>query len=159
MTQRLNYFQASPNAFKPMMDMEKYITSCFKTKKTLDHKLIELVKIRVSQINGCAYCIDIHTKDAMGFSEDEQRIYALSAWSGTPFFTNQERAALEWAEVNTLISTHKVTDELYDHMKTLFTDEQLVDLTMVITQINAWNRIALSFKPEVGTYTPGDFDV
>ncbi|OUR95785.1 carboxymuconolactone decarboxylase [Halobacteriovorax marinus] len=159
MTQRLNYFQASPNAFKPMMEMEKYIASCYKTKKTLDHKLIELVKIRVSQINGCAYCIDMHTKDARAFSEDEQRIFALSAWREAPFYTDQERAALEWAEVNTLISTLKVTDDLFDRMKTFFTDEQLVDLTMVVTQINAWNRIALSFKPEVGSYTPGDFDV
>jgi len=159
MTERLNYFQASPKAMATMIEMEKYITNCYKTKKTLDHKLIELIKTRVSQINGCAYCIDMHTKDARSISEDEQRIYALSAWREAPFFTDQERAALEWAEVNTLISTQKVSDGLFDHMKTFFTDEQLVDLTIVITTINAWNRIALSFKPEVGSYQPGDFDV
>ncbi len=159
MTQRLNYFQASPDAMAAMFNLENYTTSCYKTKKTLDHKLVELIKIRVSQINGCAYCIDMHTKDARAFFEDEQRIYGLNAWRETPFYTDKERAALDWAEQNTLISKQGISDGLYDHVKTFFTDEQLVDLTMVIATINAWNRIAISFKPEVGTYNAGDFDV
>ena len=159
MKERLNHFQASPAAINAMLEMEKFISSCYKTRKTLDRGLIELIKIRVSQINGCAYCLDMHTKDARSISETEQRIYSLNAWRSSPFYTDQERAALEWAEVNTQLNTQQVSDGLFDHVKTFFSDEQLVDLTIVINQINSWNRIAISFRPQVGTYKPGDFNV
>jgi len=158
MKQRLNYFKFSPGAMNCMMTMEKYISSCYKEKKTLEHKLVELVKIRVSQINGCAYCIDMHTKDARAILEEEQRIYGLSAWKESPFYSDAERAALEWAEANTLISSTNIPDKLFEQVSRYFNEEQIVDLTLVITTINAWNRIAISFKPEIGIYQPGDFD-
>ena len=159
MTQRLNYFQASPEALNTLIATEKYLTHCYKTKKTLSQTLMELVKIRVSQINGCAYCIDMHTKDARAAGENEQRIYALSAWSKTDFFSDTEQAALAWAEANTLLHTQSISDDLYQQVAKVFNPEQLVDLTLAITTINSWNRIALSFKPKPGSYSVGDFDL
>lgn len=158
MTQRLNYFQASAQAMNTLVDMEKYIAHCYRDKKTLQKSLIELVKIRVSQINGCAYCIDMHSKDARANQETEQRIYALSAWRETKFYSDQERAALAWAEANTLIHEKGISNELYETTTKYFNPEQLVDLTLVITAINSWNRIALSFKPKPGSYNVGDFE-
>ncbi len=158
MTQRLNYFQASPEALNTLVATEKYLAHCHKTKKTLSHSLIQLVEIRVSQINGCAYCIDMHTKDAKAAGETEQRIYALSAWRETDFFNETEQAALAWAEANTLVHTQGISDELYKQVTQYFNPEQIVDLTLVITTINSWNRIALSFKPKPGSYNVGDFD-
>ena len=159
MSQRLNYFQASPGAMNTLIQTEKYISSCWKDKKTLDKKLLELIKIRVSQINGCAYCLDMHTKDARALGETEQRLHSLIAWRETNFYSDRESAALAWAEANTLINQNEISDQLYQATKAMFTDEQLVDLTLVITAINSWNRIALSFKPEVGSYQAGDFDL
>ena len=159
MTQRLNYFQASPEALNTLVATEKYLAHCYKTKKTLSQTLIELVKIRVSQINGCAYCIDMHTKDARAAGENEQRIYALSAWRETDFFTDTEQAALAWAEANTLIHTQAISDDLYQQVTEYFNAEQLVDLTIAVTTINSWNRIALSFKSKAGSYNVGDFDL
>jgi len=158
MTQRLNYFQASIEAMNTLVNTEKYIARCHKNKKTLNKPLIELVKIRVSQINGCAYCIDMHSKDARSEQETEQRIYGLSAWRETNFYSDQERAALAWAEANTRIHSEGISDDTYDAVSAYFNPEQLVDLTLVITTINSWNRIALSFKPEPGSYNVGDFD-
>ncbi len=159
MTQRLNYFQASPEALNTLLATEKYLTHCYKTKKNLSQTLLELVKIRVSQINGCAYCIDMHTKDARAAGENEQRIYALWAWRETDFFNDTEQAALARAEANTLVHTQPISDELYKQVTEVFNPEQLVDLTLAITTINSWNRIALSFKPKPGSYTVGDFDL
>ena len=158
MTQRLNYFQASAEAMNTLVNTEKYIGHCHKNKKNLNKQIIELVKIRVSQINGCAYCIDMHSKDARAHKETEQRIYSLSAWRETDFYSEQECAALAWAEANTLIHAKGITDELYETVSSCFNSEQLVDLTLVITTINSWNRIALSFKPKPGSYNVGDFD-
>jgi len=158
MTQRLNYFQASTEAMNTLVNTEKYIARCHKEKENLNKKLIELVKIRVSQINGCAYCIDMHSKDARAIQETEQRIYGLSAWRETNFYSDQERAALAWAEANTLIHVEGINNELYEMVSACFNPEQLVDLTLVITTINSWNRIALSFKPEPGSYNVGDFE-
>ena len=157
MSQRLNYFQASPGALNVLIEMEKYISSCFKDTKSLDHTLIELVKMRVSQINGCAYCLDMHSKDARSIGETEQRLHALIAWRETTFYNEQERAALAWAEANTLIHQQKIDDTLYQATREHFNEKQLVDLTLVVTGINSWNRFALSFKPEVGSYQVGDF--
>ena len=157
MSQRLDFFQASPNALQTLVETEKYIYACIKNKNTLDQKLVELVKLRVSQINGCAYCLDMHSKDARSIGETEQRMLTLSAWRETPFFTEQERAALSWAEANTLIHQGEISNNLYESVRKFFNEEQIVDLTLVITCINSWNRFALSFKPEVGHYQAGDF--
>jgi AhpD family alkylhydroperoxidase len=122
--------------------------------KQLDRRLFELVKIRASQINGCAYCIDMHTKDARLAGEDEQRIYALSAWRETPFFTDRERAALEWTETLTRIADNHVPDELYNRVAAHFTEPELVALTFGVVVINSWNRLAFSMRAVPGSYQP-----
>ena len=118
----------------------------------LEHSLLELVKIRASQINGCAYCLDMHTKDARALGESEQRIYAISAWRETPFFSDRERAGLEWAEAVTRVSVDHVPDAVYEAVKPHFTEAELVSLTFALVAINGWNRLSISFRPVVGTY-------
>ena len=125
---------------KNMLSMEKYISSDM----LLDKKLIELVKIRISQINGCAFCLNMHTQDARKLGETEQRIYLLNAWKETSLYTEQERMALEFAETLTLISTHDISDTLYEKVRTLFDERQYTDLVLLINQMNSWNRIAIS---------------
>jgi AhpD family alkylhydroperoxidase len=120
----------------------------------LDRPLFELVKIRASQINGCAYCIDMHTKDARLAGETEQRIYALNAWRETPFFTDRERAALEWTEAVTRLADTHVPDDIYARVSQHFNDTDLVALTFAVIVINSWNRLAVSFRAPVGTYQP-----
>lgn len=120
----------------------------------LEPALRELVKTRASQINGCAYCIDMHTKDARAQGETEQRLYALNAWRETPFYTERERAALEWTEHLTLIAGKDVPDELYARMKEHFSEEEIVKLTLAVLQINGWNRLAISARAPVGSYQP-----
>jgi AhpD family alkylhydroperoxidase len=122
----------------------------------LEPGLRELVKVRASQINGCAYCIDMHTMDARAEGETEQRLYALSAWQETPFFTDRERAALLWTEKVTLISADHVPDEVYEQVRPHFTDEELVNLTLAIVAINGWNRLAISFRSVPGRYRPAE---
>ncbi len=156
---KVNYIQQCPEAVTILNQMEKYLAGCFTGSNPITSEMIELVKIRVSQLNGCAYCIDMHTKDARANHESEQRLYALTAWKETPFYSDAERAALAWAEANTLIASRPVSDELFFNVREYFSEAQLVNLTLVITSINSWNRVALSFKPEVGSYQPGDFDV
>ena len=116
----------------------------------LEHSTLELVKIRASQINGCAYCLDMHTKDARALGETEQRIYAVSAWREAPFFTDRERAALEWAEAVTLVSEGHVPDAVYAAVKPHFTEAELVTLTFALVAINGWNRLSIAFRPPVG---------
>lgn len=147
--ERLNYGTAAPNALKGMLELEKFVHS-----SDMDHSLFELVKMRASQINRCGYCIDMHSKDARKAGETEQRLYALSAWRETPFFTEKERAALEWTEELTLISQNEVSDELYEKMLQHFSDKELVTLTMAIVAINGWNRLAISFRSVAGSYEP-----
>lgn len=118
----------------------------------LEHSLMLLMKIRASQINGCAYCIDMHTQDARAMGETEQRIYALSAWRETPFFSDRERTALEWTEAVTLIAATHAPDELYERVRRQFSHTEIVGLTFVIVAINAWNRVSISFRAEAGTY-------
>lgn len=149
MATRLNYVKAAPEAYRAMSQLEHYVRNC-----GLEASLIELVKIRASQINGCAYCIDMHTKDARVAGESEQRIYLLSAWREAPFYNERERAALEWAEAVTLIASDHVPDEVYERVKSHFTDEELVNLTLAVATINAWNRLAISFRSEAGSYQP-----
>ena len=118
----------------------------------LEHSLLHLVKIRVSQINGCAYCIDMHTKDARAAEETEQRIYALNAWRETPFFSPRERAALDWAETVTLLHQTHVPDEAYERVRQEFSEAETVSLTFALIAINGWNRLAVSFRAPVGSY-------
>ncbi len=124
----------------------------------LEPVLRELVKTRASQINGCAYCIDMHTKDARALGETEQRLYALSAWRETPFYTDRERAALEWTEQLTLIAGKGVPDDLYEGMKEHFSEEEIVYLTLAVVQINGWNRLAIAARAPVGSYQPAKGD-
>jgi AhpD family alkylhydroperoxidase len=131
-----------------MYGLGTYLAGC-----GLEHALLELVKIRASQINGCAFCIDMHTKDARGAGETEQRIYALNAWRETPFFTERERAALAWAEAVTRIGGG-VSDDLYAQARQQFSEKELVDLTWAVAAINAWNRVAISFRSVPGSYRP-----
>lgn len=149
MKSRLNYYEAAPDALKAMMGLERYVHH-----SDLEDSLIELVKMRASQLNQCAYCIDMHSKDARKAGETEQRLYALSAWRETPFFSERERAALEWTEALTRLSSTHITDELYDEVKAHFNDEEMVVLTMAIVAINGWNRLGVGFKSEVGDYQP-----
>jgi AhpD family alkylhydroperoxidase len=120
----------------------------------LDRQLFELVKLRASQMNGCAYCIDMHTKDARARGETEQRLYALNAWRETPFFTDRERAALEWTEAVTRVGDTHVPDEIYERVSRQFDEPGLVALTFAVIVINSWNRLAVAFRPPVGTYQP-----
>lgn len=123
-------------------------------KSGLEPALRELVKTRASQINGCAYCIDMHTKDARAQGETEQRLYGLNAWRETPFYTDRERAALEWTEHLTLIAEKGVPDELYTRMREYFSEEEVAMLSLAVVQINGWNRLAISFRAPVGSYQP-----
>src|SRR5918993_3363249 len=120
----------------------------------LERSLLDLVKVRASQINCCAYCIDMHTKEARARGETEQRLYALSAWRETPFFSARERAALDWAESVTLVADTHVPDDLYERAREQFDEADLVKLTFAVVVINAWNRLVVSFKPVVGDYQP-----
>jgi AhpD family alkylhydroperoxidase len=149
MKKRIDYFAASPNAMKGMLEIEKYISTA-----NIDKKLLELVKTRASQLNRCAYCLDMHTKDARIAGETEQRLYTLPAWRETPFFSEKERAALAWTEALTLLPTNDVSDAVYDEIKKHFTDKELVDLTMAIVAINGWNRLSVGFRTIAGTYNP-----
>ncbi|HEY8706418.1 MAG TPA: carboxymuconolactone decarboxylase family protein [Burkholderiaceae bacterium] len=149
MTERIDYKKASPGAFQAMLGMETHARQC-----GLDHSLLELVKTRVSQINGCAYCLDMHTKDARAAGETEQRLYLLPAWRETTFYSDRERAVLAWAEAVTQLAGHGVPDELYEEMRRQFDEKELVDLTLAIVAINGWNRLAIAFRTEAGSYQP-----
>ncbi|QEL20232.1 carboxymuconolactone decarboxylase family protein [Limnoglobus roseus] len=148
MDARLNYAKLAAEPIKAMYALGAYLAKC-----GLEHPLLELVKIRASQINGCAYCLDMHTQDARAAGETEQRIYALSAWRETPFFTDRERAALAWTEAVTNIGGG-VSDELYRDALRQFSEKELTDLTWAVVTINGWNRLAISFRAVPGTYKP-----
>jgi AhpD family alkylhydroperoxidase len=149
MAARLNYVKAFPEGLNALQNLEKVIRA-----SGLEPSLRELVKIRASQLNGCAYCIDMHTKDARAQGETEQRIYALSAWRETPFFTPRERAALAWTEALTNIQQGHAADDVFEEVRREFDEASLVRLSLAITQINAWNRLAIGFRAEPGTYRP-----
>jgi AhpD family alkylhydroperoxidase len=147
----------------PRIDVTKYMSSGLgrsmfalssETAARLDPRLFELVKIRASQINGCAYCIDMHTKDARLAGETEQRIYGLSVWRETPFYTDRERAALEWTEAVTRVGESHVPDDVYERVSRQFDEAELVALTFGVIVINSWNRLSISFRPPVGSYQP-----
>ncbi len=139
MKQRINYLEVAPEALNIMMEMEKY------TKSTgIDRKLRELIKIRTSIINGCAFCINMHTSDARKMGETEQRLYCVSAWRDCDFYTDAEQVALELTEHVTLIPTKHVPDELYNRVRIHFSERDYVDLVILINQINSWNRLSIS---------------
>jgi AhpD family alkylhydroperoxidase len=144
---RLNYASASPDGVAALRQLQAYVDQC-----GLERSLLELVKTRASQINGCAYCLDMHTKDARATGETEQRLYTLSAWRETPFFSERERAALAWTEAVTQIPDDHVEDELYAQAREVFDERELVDLTFAIVAINGWNRLAIPFRTPVGGY-------
>jgi AhpD family alkylhydroperoxidase len=121
----------------------------------IEPRMLELIKIRASQLNGCAYCIDMHTKDARLHGETEQRIYALPAWRETPFYTAREQAALEWTEAVTRVGDTHVPDEVYNRVRPHFQEAELVQLTFAVVVINSWNRLAVAFRAPAGSYQPG----
>jgi AhpD family alkylhydroperoxidase len=147
---RLDWARVAPEALRAQRGLEKYIREC-----GLEHSLLELVKLRASMVNGCAYCVDMHTKDARVAGETEQRLYAVSVWHDTPFFTPRERAALRWTDALTAIARNEVSDELFREVRSHFSEKELVDLTMVVVTINGWNRLSVSFRTPVGDYVPG----
>ena len=148
---------------KPRLDVMKHLASgpgrallnlSAEVESRIDQTLLKLVEIRASQINGCAYCIDMHTKDARADGESEQRIYALNAWRETPFFSERERAALEWTEAVTRIADGHAPDSVYALVRPHFTDKELSDLTLAVAAINAWNRLSIAGRLTPGTYQP-----
>ncbi len=147
MSQRLDYKQASPETFNAMLNTEMQVQ-----RSGLEKSLLELVKNRASQINGCAYCLDMHSKDARALGETEQRLYLLPAWRETSFYSPRERAALAWTEAITQISRGEIPDELYTEVRDHFNEKELVDLTLAVIAINGWNRMAIAFRPAVGDY-------
>jgi len=149
MSIRIDYDKVAPAAARAMLGVEQYVRS-----SGLEGALIELVKLRASYLNGCAYCVDMHTKDARAAGESEQRLYAVPVWRETPFFTPRERAALAWTEVVTELGRTAVPDEAYEAARAEFSEQELVDLTMAVVAINGWNRLAVSFRAEPGTYEP-----
>lgn len=149
MQQRINVHEKGQNALKTLYGIGGYLK-----KTTVEEQLLELVFFRVSQINSCAYCLDMHSKDARAKGETEQRIYGLSAWRETPYYTDRERAALAWAEA---VTNCDVADSIYSDAIKQFSDEELIDLTLAITTINTWNRINLAFPNTPGTYKVGQF--
>jgi len=148
METRLNLFEKGQNALKPLFSFGSYL------KKSPVADVLELVFFRVSQINGCAYCLDMHSKDARAKGETEQRLYGLSAWQETPYYTDRERAAFTWAEA---VTKCHIPDDVYGIARAQFSEEELVDLTVAVTTINTWNRLNLSFPQVAGTYKVGMF--
>ena len=146
MTPRLDYGKAAPGAIRSLVAIDRYLSD-----SGLEKSLLHLVKLRSSQINRCAYCIDTHSKEARAAGETEQRLYGLSAWQDAPFYTDKERAALAWTESLTLISDHHVSDELYQQARAHFNETELVNLTLAVIAINGWNRIGISFRPNIAT--------
>lgn len=147
MEQRLDYRKASPDAYRAMQALEQHVRG-----SGLEHALLELVKTRVSQINGCAHCLEMHTQEARAAGESEQRLYLLSAWREAPCYSERERAALAWAEAVTRLCTGDVDDALYADTRRHFGEKELVDLTLAVIAINGWNRLAVPFRAEVGNY-------
>lgn len=149
MVQRLNIQEKGPNALKTLYGMGLYLR-----KSSIAAGLHEIISFRVSQINHCAYCLDMHYKEARAHGETEQRLYGLSAWREAPYYTTRERAALAWAEA---VTACEVADDVYSEAKSQFSDEELIDLTLAVVSINAWNRVNLSFPNNPGSYQVGQF--
>ncbi|WP_348268095.1 carboxymuconolactone decarboxylase family protein [Edaphobacter paludis] len=152
MEQRFNYFKAAPDAYKAMSALEAYLHGC-----GLEEGLLHLVKLRASQINGCAFCLDMHSKDLRAAGETEQRLYTLDAWRECPWYTDRERAALAWTEALTLVTQGHVPDAVYEEVRKQFNEKELADLSLAITTINAWNRLSIAARTTPGTYKVGAY--
>lgn len=150
MKARIEYGKASPEARKAMFGLAQYLDQ-----SGLEHSLLNLIDLRASQINGCAYCLDMHWKDLKAAGESDQRLYSLDAWRETPFYTDRERAALAWTEAVTRINDGHVPDEVYEEARRHFSEKELVDLTLAVVAINGWNRLSIAFRTVPGTYQPG----
>jgi len=149
MTSRFNYSESAPGSYKAMLGLEKYLHEC-----GLETSLLHLIKLRASQINGCAYCLDMHWKDLRSIGENEQRLYSLDAWRESPYYTDRERAALEWTDAVTQITNGRVPDEVYEKVRPFFSPAEMCNLTFAVATINAWNRLAISARTEPGGYRP-----
>jgi AhpD family alkylhydroperoxidase len=149
MEQRLNYLRVAPGAYQAMRGLESYLHEC-----GLEESIIHLIKLRASQINGCAYCLDMHWKDLRAIGDNEQRLYSLDAWRECPYYTDRERAALEWTEAVTLITHGHVPDDVYEKVRPNFSEKELADLTLAVATINAWNRLMMAGRVPPGTYQP-----
>jgi AhpD family alkylhydroperoxidase len=149
MEPRINYMKVAGGGFQAMLGLEKYLRDC-----GLEERLMHLIKLRASQINGCAYCLDMHWKDLRAIGESEQRMYSLDAWEESPYYTERERAALAWTEAVTRVSEDHVPDEVYESVRKHFNEKELADLTLVIATINAWNRLSIAGRATPGTYQP-----
>ena len=146
---RLDYAKHALEPLRSLYAIERYLHD-----SGIDIKLLHMLKLRASQINGCAFCIDMHWKDAKAAGETEQRLYGLNAWRESPYYTDKERAALEWTENVTLVSETHVPDDVYDRVRAQYTEKEIVDLTLAVGMINLWNRFAISFRAEPGKYQP-----
>jgi AhpD family alkylhydroperoxidase len=146
---RLNYAKAAPGVYDAMDALDRYVSQC-----GLEQDLLLLVQLRASQINGCAYCLDMHWKDLREIGETEQRLYSLDAWRECPYYTERERAALAWTEAVTSISSSHAADPVYDAVRPHFTEKELADLTLAVAAINAWNRLSISARLVPGAYQP-----
>jgi AhpD family alkylhydroperoxidase len=149
MEARIDLTKISPAAYKAMAGLEGFVKA-----SVLERPLLELVRMRASQINGCAYCLDMHSKDARAAGETEQRLYELNAWRETPFYNERERAALAWTEALTLVHQTHAPDDVYEEVRKRFTEEEVVSLTAAIVSINSWNRLAIGFRAVPGSYQP-----
>ena len=149
MESRIAYLQVAPGAYKAMLGLEEYLHQC-----GLEASLLNLIKLRASQVNGCAYCIDMHWKDLRAAGETEQRLYGLDAWEESPYYSERERAALAWTEAVTNLHDGHVRDEVYEYVRNHFSGKELADLTLAVAAINAWNRLAISARTVPGTYQP-----
>jgi AhpD family alkylhydroperoxidase len=145
--ERLDYMKVAPGAYRAMAGLEHYLRE-----SGLEESLLHLIKLRASQINGCAYCIDMHWKDLKAIGESDQRLYELNAWEESPFYSERERAALAWTEAVTRVAESHVPDEIYEKVSEQFAEKELADLTLAIATINAWNRLAISARTVPGTY-------
>ena len=149
MEPRIDYAKVAPGAVHAMLGLEKYLHS-----SELDLKLLDLIKLRASQLNGCAYCIDMHWKDLRAAGETEQRLYGLDAWQESPYSTDRERAALAWTEALTNIQEGHVPDSVYEEVRKFFEEKEVADLTLAIAAINSWNRLSIALRTVPGTYQP-----
>ena len=150
MEARIDLMNVNPGVIKAMLGLERQVRQA-----GLDHKLIDLVRMRASQINGCAYCLDMHSKDARANGETEQRLYGLEAWRETPYYSARERAALEWTEALTLVADTRVPDDVYERVREQFPEDELVHLSLAIVAINGWNRLNVAARTVPGDYVPG----
>jgi AhpD family alkylhydroperoxidase len=149
MKSRIEHWKVAPGGFKAMSSLETYLHD-----SGLDQRLLHMVKLRASQINGCAYCIDMHWKDARAAGETEQRLYGLDAWREASYYSDRERAALAWTEALTNVAEGHAPDAAFDAVRSHFSDKELVDLTWAVAAINAWNRVSIAFRSEAGKYKP-----